>query len=640
MALLTTKNLTLSYGSHPLLAGVELQIDPGERVCLVGRNGEGKSTLMRVIAGEIEADQGEIIRQKGLRVGRLSQEVPTDLTGPVYDVVASGLDRLFNLLSRYHAASHRLQTDHSDAAMAELEEAQHDLETADGWLAHQRVEAMLSRLSLPVDQPFEELSGGLKRRVLLARALAGEPDLLLLDEPTNHLDITAITWLEEFLLGFPGALLFVTHDRALLKKLATRIIELDRGKVASWPGDYSTYLRRREEALAAEAAQNSRFDKKLAQEEVWIRQGIKARRTRNEGRVHALEAMRKERAARRGQTGTVRLQLQEVEASGKLVVSAKDVCFAFGDTPIIDNLTATIMRGDHVGIIGPNGVGKSTLLRLLLGQLTPQSGAIKFGTKIETCYFDQNREQLDPNKSVADNVAEGHDTVLINGQPRHIIGYLQDFLFAPARSRSPVSVLSGGEKNRLLLAKLFTRPFNVLVMDEPTNDLDVETLELLEELLLDYKGTLLLVSHDRTFLNNVVTSSLVFEGNGRVVEYAGGYDDWLTQRLDGDEQRQAPSSQEKTEQKERPKKVKAAKLSYKEERELEALPQRIEAMESEQQELYDRIADPAFYQQDPAGPAKANERLAALEMELAAAYSRWEELEQLAEALVSSRPAQ
>ncbi|MFZ5775336.1 MAG: ATP-binding cassette domain-containing protein [Thermodesulfobacteriota bacterium] len=630
MALLSLKNMGLSYGGLPLFEGLELQIEPGERICLVGRNGEGKSTLMRVLAGEIEADHGEIIRQKGLRVGRLGQEVPTDLTGPVYDIVASGLDRLFALLTRYHNASHRLQTDHSEAAMNELEHAQHDLEAADGWLAHQRVDTVLSRLQLPADQPFETLSGGLKRRVLLARALACDPELLLLDEPTNHLDIEAITWLEEFLLGFSGSLLFVTHDRALLKKLATRIVELDRGRLTSWPGDYATYLAKREEMLNAEAAQNSRFDKKLAQEEVWIRQGIKARRTRNEGRVRALVALRKERVARRVQSGTVRLQLQESERSGKLVAAAEDVSFAYGGGPIVAGLTTTIMRGDRVGIIGPNGVGKSTVLKLLLGELAPQSGSIRHGVRVETCYFDQNREQLDPDKSVADNVADGHDKVIINGQPRHIIGYLQDFLFAPARSRSPVSVLSGGEKNRLLLAKLFTKPFNVLVMDEPTNDLDVETLELLEELLLDYQGTLLLVSHDRTFLNNVVTSTLVFEGNGRVVEYAGGYDDWLAQRQVAPPQ-PSPARQEKTEQKERPKRERAPKLTYKEERELEALPGKIEGMEAEQQALYARMADPAFYQQDPNGPVAAKDRLAALETELASAYERWEALEAIRE---------
>jgi ATP-binding cassette subfamily F protein uup len=626
MATITLKDIALSFGGLPLLNGIDLQIEPGERLCLVGRNGEGKSSLMKILSGEIEPDRGEITRQKGLRVARLTQDVPLGMTGTVFEVVAAGLGEMFALLARYHAVSHLLQTDHSEAVLAELEEAQHALDAADGWQAQQRVDTVLSRLELPADQEFTALSGGLKRRVLLARALVSEPDLLLLDEPTNHLDIEAITWLEEFLLSFSSTLLFVTHDRMLLQKIATRIVELDRGRLTSWPGNFATYLQRKQDALDAEASQSHKFDKKLAQEEAWIRQGIKARRTRNEGRVRALVALRQERSARRTQTGKARIQMQDAERSGKLVAAIKDVSFYYNGAPIIKNLSATIMRGDKVGIIGPNGAGKSTLLKLILGQLAPTQGVITLGTRIESCYFDQNREQLDPEKTVADNVTDGGDTVLVGGQPRHIISYLQDFLFAPDRTRSPVRVLSGGEKNRLLLAKLFTQPFNVLVMDEPTNDLDVETLELLEELLLDYQGTLLLVSHDRAFLNNVVTSTLVFEGGGRVEEYAGGYDDWLLQRAQA--QTPTPAAKpEKSEKKDPPKKTAAKKLSYKEERELEALPQRLEEMEAELEELHQQLADPALYQKDPAAIPKIQKQMEALEQELKNAYARWEALE-------------
>ncbi|HCC55210.1 MAG TPA: ABC transporter ATP-binding protein [Desulfobulbaceae bacterium] len=624
MASIALKDIVLSFGGLPLLAGLDLQIEPGERLCLVGRNGEGKSSLMKLLAGEIEPDRGEIIRQKGLRVARLTQEVPEGMGGTVYEVVAAGLGEIFTLLARYHAVSHLLQTDHSEAVLAELEEAQHALDAADGWQAQQRVDTVLSRLQLQADQAFSALSGGFKRRVLLAKALVNEPDLLLLDEPTNHLDIEAINWLEEFLLSFSSTLLFVTHDRMLLQKIATRIIELDRGRLTSWPGNFATYLQRKQAALEAEANQSYKFDKKLAQEEIWIRQGIKARRTRNEGRVRALIDLRNERSARRIQTGKARIQMQDAERSGKLVASVKKVSFYYAGVPIIKNLSTTIMRGDKVGIIGPNGAGKSTLLKLLLGQLEPTEGSITLGTRIESCYFDQNREQLDYEKTVADNVTDGGDTVMVNGQPRHIISYLQDFLFAPDRTRSPVRVLSGGEKNRLLLAKLFTQPFNVLVMDEPTNDLDVETLELLEELLLDYQGTLLLVSHDRAFLNNVVTSTLVFEGEGRVEEYAGGYDDWLLQRA----QAPAPAAKsEKSSKKEPPKKVVSRKLSYKEERELEALPQRLEEMEAEQVELHRQLTDPELYRKDALAIPRIQQRVAELEQEQKTAYTRWEALE-------------
>ncbi len=631
MAQLTLQGITLSFGGAPLLDGVDLRIEPGERVCLVGRNGAGKSTLMKVISGEIQPDGGEILCQQGLRVSRLEQEVPAAVeAATVFDVVASGLGPLMGLVADYHRLGRALADSGDDRTMAEFERVQHAMETAGGWLAQQRVETVLSRLALAADAPFATLSGGFKRRTLLGKALVAAPDLLLLDEPTNHLDIDAIGWLEEFLLAFSGALLFVTHDRMLLRHLATRIIELDRGRLASWPGDYDTYLRRRQENLDAEAAQQARFDKKLAQEEIWIRKGIKARRTRNEGRVRALEELRRQRRARRQQAGTVRLSAQEMEKSGKLVIDARDVDYAWQDQPIVRGLTTTIMRGDRVGIIGPNGVGKTTLLQLLLGTLPPQGGIIRLGTRLEISYFDQYRAQLDEERSVQENVAEGNDQVTINGRQRHIIGYLGDFLFTAERARSPVRILSGGERNRLLLAKLFTRPSNLLVLDEPTNDLDIETLELLEELLLDYHGTIILVSHDRAFLNNVVTSTLAFEADGRVVEYAGGYDDWLTQRL---VESAAPSPKPAAP----PKKDKPLsptdkrKLTYKETRELEALPGRIEAMEAEQTELHATLSDPDFYRQtDGAAVAAGTDRLAILDRELAEAYRRWEELEALA----------
>jgi ATP-binding cassette subfamily F protein uup len=626
MALLGLRGITVSFGGPALLDGVDLSIERGERLCLVGRNGSGKSTLMKVLSGEIVPEDGEVVRQGGLKVARLTQEVPHGMTGSVYDVVAAGLGEAGALLAEYHHVSHELAVDCSDGMLRKLEQVQQRLEAAGGWELNREVETVLSRLELPAEAEFSALSGGLKRRVLLAQALITKPDLLLLDEPTNHLDIEAITWLEEFLLGFNGTLLFVTHDRSFLQRLATRIIELDRGRLTSWPGDFATYLRRKQEALDAEAGANALFDKKLAEEEVWIRQGIKARRTRNEGRVRALEAMRRERTERRERQGTARLQLNEADRSGKLVVEAEGVSFSYDGKPVIKDLSTVIMRGDKVGIIGPNGAGKTTLLRLLLGQLAPQQGSVRLGTKLEVAYFDQHRAILDEEMTVLDNVAQGSEQITVNGQSKHVMSYLQDFLFAPARARTPVKALSGGERNRLLLARLFTQPANVLVMDEPTNDLDMETLELLESLLVDYAGTLLVVSHDRAFLNNVVTSTLVFEGEGRIGDYVGGYDDWLRQR------RSEPAARpvEKTaaaaapaERRDKPK----AKMSYKEQRELETLPQRIETLEAEQQALHHAMSDPDFYQRDKAAITAMQDRLAALEDELAAAYERWEMLE-------------
>jgi ATP-binding cassette subfamily F protein uup len=624
MALVTLRNIQLGFGGPPLLEQVNLTINPGERICLVGRNGAGKSTLMKLLAGRLQADDGEIEIRQGARISRLTQKVPEGIAGTVFDVVAEGVGELAELVRRYHQVSN-LVAGGDEKSLQRLSQVQHELEAADGWQVEQRVETVISRLSLDPDARFTELSGGQKRRVLLARALVLEPDLLLLDEPTNHLDIESIDWLEEFLLGYGGTLLFVTHDRAFLRRLATRILELDRGRLSDWPGDYDNFLRRKEEMLNAETREQARFDKKLAGEEAWIRQGIKARRTRNEGRVRALKKMREERQQRRKNVGAARMALQEAERSGKLVVEAVGVGYAWEGTPLIRDFSTTILRGDRVGIIGPNGCGKTTLLNMLLGELQPDSGSIRLGSKLEIAYFDQLRGSLDESRSVRDNLAGGSDKVDINGKQKHVISYLQDFLFAPDRAGQPVSSLSGGERNRLLLAKLFTRPFNILVMDEPTNDLDVETLELLEELLLEYQGTLLLVSHDRAFLNNVVTSTLVFEGAGRVAEFVGGYDDWVRQRKPVEKEKPQSRGSGKTE-KPKPKKS-GKKLGYKEQRELETLPKVIESLEEELESIQARMADPAFYQQGGDGIAEQKARLAEVEKELETAFQRWEELE-------------
>ncbi len=628
MALITLRDIQLGFGGAPLLDGVSFSIEPGERICLLGRNGAGKSSLMKLLAGELQPDDGRMVLQQGAKVARLTQEVPDDTQGSLFDVVAGGIGELGALVQRYHQISVQLEHNQEPGLLAQLARVQHELEAADGWQLEQRVETVISRLALDPEAAFDQLSGGLKRRALLARALAPGPDLLLLDEPTNHLDIESIEWLEEFLLGYGGTLLFITHDRAFLRSLATRILELDRGRLTDWPGDYDNFLRRKEEMLHAEEMEQQRFDKKLAQEEVWIRQGIKARRTRNEGRVRALKKMRDERLQRREQDGSARLSLQEAERSGKLVVEAEGVDYAWEGKPVIRNFSTTILRGDKVGVIGPNGSGKTTLLNLLLGRLAPDSGSVRLGTKVEVAYFDQLRASLNPAASVRDNVAEGSDQVEVSGKKKHVISYLQDFLFTPDRAAQPVSALSGGERNRLLLAKLFTRPFNVLVMDEPTNDLDVETLELLEELLLEYQGTLLLVSHDRAFLNNVVTSTLVFEGGGRVAEYVGGYDDWQRQRQPVAASKPAAAAKKPDPDRTRPKpKPAAKKLGYKEQRELETLPKRIEELEEEMVVIQGRMADPAFYQQDGDGIAAQKTRLSEVEAELEQAYSRWEELE-------------
>ena len=630
MPLISLQNITVGFGGPLLLEGVDLQIEPGERVCLVGRNGTGKSTIMRVITGEVKPDSGMVVFQQGLRTTLLTQEVPNDIRGSVFDVVSGAFGEQGRLLADYHHVSGRLSHDHSEKLMAELEDVQHRFEAAGGWQMQQKVDEILTRLKLPEDAEFSELSGGLKRRVLLAKALAGQPDLLLLDEPTNHLDIVSIAWLEEFLLTYGGTLLFVTHDRALLQKLATRIIDLDRGRLTSWPGSYRSYLELKQAALDAESVENAKFDKKLAAEEVWIRQGVKARRTRNEGRVRALKELRRVRSERREKIGTANIQMQEAERTGKLVSEAKDVSFGYGDMPVIRDLSTTIIRGDKIGIIGPNGSGKTTLLKLLLGELPPQQGTIRLGTNIEVAYLDQHRAQLDDEKTVQDNVAYGSNYVTINGANRHIIGYLQDFLFAPARARSPVKVLSGGERNRLLLAKLFTKPSNVLVLDEPTNDLDIETLDLLEELLMEYAGTVLLVSHDRAFINNVVTSTLVIEDEGRVNEYVGGYDDWLRQSKSlKEEPHVVPARAEEKKDAPRPASARTRKLSFKEQRELDELPKRLEELEAEQQMLHATMADPAFYRESGNKVASTTARLENVERELAETFKRWEELEAL-----------
>ncbi|MCG8464655.1 MAG: ATP-binding cassette domain-containing protein [Xanthomonadales bacterium] len=630
--LIQLKGLGLSYGAAPLLDNVDLSINAGERVCLVGRNGAGKSTLLKVLDGQVQVDDGEIIRATGLRIARLAQEVPQGQEGSVFEVVASGLGEAGAEAQRYHELSLRLAHSGSNEDLNELEACQQRLEAMGGWDIQQRVERVLSRLELDGSLAVASLSGGMKRRVLLAQALVIDPQLLLLDEPTNHLDIEAIQWLEEELVAWPGALLFITHDRAFLRRLATRIIELDRGHLTDWPGDYDNYQRRKQEHLDAEEKHNALFDKRLAAEEVWIRQGIKARRTRNEGRVRALKAMRQERAQRRERQGDATMSISQAGRSGKVVARAEGVRFDYDGKTIIRDLETTIMRGDKVGVIGPNGAGKTTLLKLLLGDLEAASGKIQLGTQLEVAYFDQHRAVLDENKSVQDNVAGGQDMLTIDGQPRHVISYLQDFLFAPERVRQPVKALSGGERNRLLLARMFTKPSNLLVLDEPTNDLDVETLDLLASLLVEYQGTVLLVSHDRDFIDEVVTSTLVFEGQGNVREYVGGYSDWLrqcpqnmTKKASGKKTSTASSAEKTSASTSAP--AKSKKLTYKDQRELNALPAKIESLEARQETLHAQMSDPDFYRKSQEEIATFHEELAQVEADLNHAYERWEVLE-------------
>ena len=641
MPLIQLQQVDYSVGGPLLLEHVDLAIETNERVCIVGRNGEGKSTLLRLLAGEIKPDDGEVRVQGGVRIARLAQEVPQDTRGSVFDVVAAGLGELGTLLAHYHhlIAAHLTGVDD----LAALGAVQTQIEALHGWDLDRRVQTVLAKLELSEGADFAALSGGMKRRVLLAQALVSAPDVLLLDEPTNHLDIEAIAWLEEFLHSAAFSIVFVTHDRSFLRALATRIIEIDRGQVTSWPGDYENYLRRREERLHAEAQANALFDKKLAQEEVWIRQGIKARRTRNEGRVRALKALRNERAQRRELSGTARMTLATAQASGRKVIEAEHVDYAWNDKLILRDFSTTILRGDRIGIIGPNGSGKTTLLQVLLGQLKPQCGDIELGTGLQIAYFDQHRNALREDWNALDNVAEGREYIELEGQRKHVLGYLQDFLFSPERARAPITRLSGGERNRLLLAKLFAQPSNLLVMDEPTNDLDVETLELLEDLLGEYRGTLLLVSHDREFIDNVVTSTLVLEGGGHVGEFVGGYSDWLRQRSSGrvsspvarhsGESPDAAPLQSSPEEsldsgfrRNDEQKIKR-KLSYKDARELELLPARIEALESEIAARTQAMQDPAFFKQSSAAVSAINQTLATLQAELDTAYTRWQELE-------------
>ena len=597
MPLVTLDRISMAFGHLPLLDQANLRIESRERVCLIGRNGTGKSTLLQIVSGHLAPQEGAVWHEPGLRIGRLAQDALVADDRRAFEVVAEGLAGTEN----------------------------------DTWQSDQKVRMALSRLQVPADVSMATLSGGWRRRVLLARALVGEPDLLLLDEPTNHLDIDTMRWLEAWLADYAGTVLFVTHDRVFLQALATRILELDRGRLTSWPGDYATFLRRKEEALSVEAVHDAKFDKRLAEEEAWLRQGIKARRTRNEGRVRALLAMREERAARRSQIGAVRFQTEVAEKSGQMVFEADGISKSFGERPVILDFSARVMRGDRIGLIGPNGSGKTTLLKLLLGDIGPDGGEVRHGANVQIAYYDQQREQLDPERTVWETVADGHDTVTVNGRTQHVHGYLRDFLFAPERAQSPVKALSGGERNRLLLARLFARPFNVLVMDEPTNDLDIETLELLEERLATWPGTLLLVSHDRAFIDHVVTSTFVFEGEGRVQEYIGGYEDWLRQRrqVETTPARGVAVTLGANASTRDSKDVSRAnrKPSYKEQLELEQLPSRIEALEAEQQQLQASVTSADFYKRPAAEIHEVLARLEELEALLLAAYTRWDALD-------------
>ncbi|MES2824748.1 MAG: ATP-binding cassette domain-containing protein [Pseudomonadota bacterium] len=651
MSLIKIEKAYLSYGLQVLLDGVELVVEKGQRLCLIGRNGAGKSSLLKVIAGEVDLDKGEVVLQNGVRIARLEQDLPDADDQLVFDLVASAFPGLGSLLSEYHHLAHG--TEFTDEIMARMEKLQHDIEARDGWLMQQKVESILTRLDLPAEKFMSELSGGWRRRVALARALVLDPDVLLLDEPTNHLDIAAIDWLEKQLLNFNGALVFITHDRSLLQNLATHIVELDRGNLRYWSGDYASYLVYREQALAEEARHNDLFDKRLAEEEVWIRQGIKARRTRNEGRVRALKELRNVRSERREVIGKASFSLASGEASGKLVAELTNVSYAWGNKKIVENFSTTIVRGDRIGLVGANGAGKSTVLKLILGELQAQKGSVRLGTNLSVAYFDQLRDQLDLNQSAVDNIAEGREFIEIDGKSKHIFSYLSDFLFSGERARTPLRALSGGERNRVLLAKLFSKSANLLVLDEPTNDLDVETLELLEEILTDYQGTVLLVSHDRAFLNNIVSSVIAFEGRGNVLEYVGGYDDWLRQGgkwtesdlPEEDVNLAQPAVQpvatassgnavvEKAAVNAAPKaQARMKKLSYKFQKEFDELPKLIEVVEQRITELKKEISAADFYSQALKVREEKLQVLAQAELQLENYFERWAELEDLQQA--------
>ncbi len=626
MPIATLKDVSLAFGLHPILDKADLTINAGEKICLVGRNGAGKSTLFRVLSGQVHADEGVFWHQDGLRVSYLPQDAAEEI-GTVYEIVSSGLGSLGKLLSEYHALICQLSDQPDSDNLNKISVLQQKIEARDGWNINQKVEAVVSKLALPEDKKFSDCSGGIRRRVLLAKALVSEPDLLLLDEPTNHMDIEAILWLESFLKAFSGTIIFITHDRAFLKNIAQRFIELDRGKLTSFVGNFDNYLKRKQELLEIEVRDNALFDKKLAQEEVWIRKGIKARRTRNEGRVRKLQELREQRSSRISRDGPVSLNLNSGDYSGKRVAELKNVSFSYGSIPIIRKLNTCILRGDRVGIIGPNGSGKSTLLKLILGELSPTAGEIAHGTQLDIAYFDQQRQSLDLEKTVRENIGDGSDYISVKGKSRHVVGYLKDFLFSPDRLDTPIKILSGGERNRLLLAKILANPANLLVLDEPTNDLDVETLELLEELLSDYAGSLLLVSHDRYFLDNIVTSILVYEGDETFAEYVGGYQDWLNQSL-ASKSSKAGSKKKVVAQKNQVD-SKGKKLSYKERQELKELPSVIEALEREKQEIEKNSIQPDFYKQDQNTISKIMSRLENVNQTLELAYQRWEDLESI-----------
>ncbi|RTR39782.1 ABC transporter ATP-binding protein [Shewanella canadensis] len=638
MSLVRINSGSLAYGYTPLLQKADFTIEPGERVCIVGRNGAGKSSLMKVLSGDVLLDEGEFNIATDVKVSRLQQDPPKADKGSVYSYISAGLQEVGEKLERYHQLAHDLGSadpEQMERMLKQMERLQEDIDHLNGWQLDSRINQNCELLGLDPDSALSELSGGWQRKVALARALVSEPDLLLLDEPTNHLDIDTIEWLEQFLMSYKGAIVFVSHDRGFISRMATRIVDLDRGVVTSWPGNYQAYLDGKVEWLRVEAEQNAHFDKKLADEETWIRQGVKARRTRNEGRVRALKALRVERMARLNRQGSAKMAVADTDRSGKLVFDIEDLNYNLPDKNLVKNFTTSVMRGDRIALIGPNGCGKSTLVKLLIGQLEAQSGSVKVGTKLEIAYFDQYREALDPEKTVEENVGEGKKTITINGQDRHILSYLQDFLFSPMRARTPVKALSGGEKNRLLLARLLLRPANLIILDEPTNDLDIETLELLESLLADYPGTLLIVSHDRAFIDNTVTSSWWFTGNGGWAEYVGGYQDAVSQgaKFYSEEPQETKSVQPvEVEAKEVKTPVKAKvekKLSYKLQRELESLPATMEQLEQEVEALQEKISAPEFYAQDQDKINLQLELLANKEQELEVCFERWEELESL-----------